>query len=872
MFCTKCGVQNKDGARFCEHCGASLLDEQPVNAAQSSPDTKENKENSKGYIAALAGIGVVVLILAVIIVFMLVKLSGKTSQNAESEDAEQTQVQKEQTDIQTAEGEDKSDSLGQIINCDSAQYNYTGLNTLDLSARNYSPNQKQEGMDWDSALFYTLEDVYTDSTQDNQIAGYQLLNYEFLNAQTGNIIRCVVYKNPENGQINKIVTIEQQNGSYVVSDYYYDNGKVNFVFTRNVDVYTPTYATIDKVGTRYYFNNDVMVRYRMIDVPKQIVQKTLKPADTWYPNTSYFTMGSEEMAEYDAVEYQVLNEAYNVYNAVLNQNSLFDIKGYVYSADKSPLANVSVAVITSADNSVLYSTRTAEDGSYHIYVLLDNTDCYLQIYLEGYLPVYIYNIKLDENLMGNSFSHIYLSGSEAEMTDTQLYLYNTIDLTGDAGTAPLQNAQVTVRSGLNTRSGESVATGSTGAEGVFTTSLNPGAYTAEYSLDGYMPTYENFYVTNDTCVVKGYTVSNITDNTEKVVLCWDSDIDLDLVLYTPERSVYGDMNYVSAKQPVDDYQDYLISDAVDSHCEVISISNELIGQYKIFVNDYTSFLNGIYDSNTLATSGARIYIYSKDGLIAVYYIDFNQSGIVWNVCEKGNGYHPCSIIFSNLQGYTLIDKTTITKDELLEMYCEFLAGNITADYEGNQITYDSLMWDVYGFNGQEVINEVPSQSFALTDYYMDNMPELQIYFYNEYWGCRIYTVKLVNSNLNIYENVNGSYKDSLIFYKDGTSCITSYMDMGERFDIFTDANNNPLAFYGYLSSEYSDDIKQEMQQEYQNAYNSGYKYVYITCDSEFDSYEEYNEKMDTYISEYCGEQVTFYEVNEASIREHMKWD
>lgn len=140
---------------------------------------------------------------------------------------------------------EKPDYLSQLVEYETAQYSYTGLNSLDFSVRNYTPNQKQEGMDWESTLFYSLEDVYADSTEDNQIAYYMVSIYEFLNAQSGNGIRCFVYKNADNGQINKIVTVEQQDEGYLVSDYYYDNGKVNFVFTRTVDVYTPTYATID---------------------------------------------------------------------------------------------------------------------------------------------------------------------------------------------------------------------------------------------------------------------------------------------------------------------------------------------------------------------------------------------------------------------------------------------------------------------------------------------------------------------------------------------------------------------------------------------------------------------------------------------------
>lgn len=693
MFCSKCGKEIQEGNVFCGNCGTLV-------------ETKgKGKTKAKIPVAVIVVTTILIVIGVVVAIWVMGRNDVSPAANTDSN---------ENLSASHPE-EEKPDYLSQLVEYETAQYSYTGLNSLDLSVRNYTPNQKQEGMDWDSTLFYSLEDVYADSTEDNQIAYYMVSIYEFLNAQSGNGIRCFVYKNADNGQINKIVTVEQQDEGYLVSDYYYDNGKVNFVFTRTVDVYTPTYATIDKVGNRYYFNNDVMVRYRTIEMPRQIVQQTLNPTITWYPNTSYFTMNSEEIAKYDAIEYQVLNEAYNVYNAVQNQQNIYEMKGYVYSKEGTPLTNVSIAIIDSADNTVLYSGETAEGGSYHIYVSLDNRNCYLQVYLEGYLPVYIYDVELNSGLLGNFASCIYLPEIESAQTEAKLYLYNSFELTGDENAAPLQNAQVVIRSGLNAKDGEIVVKGNTSETGVFETTLTPGAYTAEYTLDGYATTYENFYVTTNVCIVKGYTVTAISDNTEKIVLCWDSDIDLDLVLYTPEKSVYGDMNCVNIRQPLDKYNNLLVADAFGSRCEVLNISNQLDGQYIIFVNDYTNYQNGTYDANALAMSGARVYIYSSKGLIAVYYIDASQSGIVWNVCEKERGYYPCSIVSSDINKYSAIDKSNDKKMAALQAYEEFLVGerkaivvNEIKDYENERGIF--LLTNQYGKN--EIINNFRNVEMA----------------------------------------------------------------------------------------------------------------------------------------------------------------
>lgn len=855
---------------FCPKCGA------PIGKAEEVSKAKE-KPSSRFSVAVIASVAAAVAVIGIVIAVLLMGKDG-SSRQANNTGLTETAEEKDSNDSSEtgiSETTDEPDYIAQLVKYETAQYNYSGLNVLDLSLRDYTPGQKQEGMDWDSTLFYTLEDVYADSDEDNQISNYHMSICNFINAQSGNVIQCFVYRHPDSEQINKIVTVEDQDGHYLVSDYYYDNGKINFVFTRTVDVYTPTYATIEKTGCRYYFSDDVMVRYRVINVPRQIVQQTLNPSNTWYPNTSYFALSDEDRATYDAVEYQVLNEAYNIYNAVQNQKNIYEMEGYVYSPEGLPLADVSIAVIDSTSNSVLYSGNTTEDGFWHIYVSLDDTDCYLQVYLEGYLPVYIHNIYLNAGLLGNPASCIYLSGTEQVQADVKLYLYNSLELTGDANAASLQNAQVVIRSGINARDGESVASGSTGETGVFETTLMPGAYTAEYSLEGFASTYENFYVTEDACTVKGYTVYAITGDMEKVVLCWDSDIDLDLVMYTPEKSNYGDMDYISIRQPIDSYNNHLVADGSDSRCEVLSISNTLAGQYKIYVNDFTNYQNGVYDSVALAASGARVYIFTSNGLIAVYHIDSCKPGIVWNVCEKGTDYYPCSIVSSSPDNYMPIDKTLMTVDELLEIYREFLRGNVTADWQGEQITYDSLLWDVWGgeypeeFKMQcEKDSVEPYQNFSLTDYDKDNIPELQVFYNSPLIAARygvLYTIEWKNNGL-VISPFTDTYKESMGLYENG---VWLYKPLGgdiSESDTFIDCQENPIAYFECYLSEYATD--EIIQSTYEWAYNEGYQYVFI-CTWDFDDFYAY---ISLFQSEYCGKEISLYDVTEYNIQNNLKWD
>lgn len=876
MVCNKCGKNLKDDAFSCSECGAQ------VN------DVAGKKEKDKGliwkYLCIIFGV-ILVIGIAIILPISRANIEKDSSEvNATTDTSEVKEVVDEMESVPKY--------LSQLVSYEKAEYNYSGANILDLSLRNYQPNQKQEGMNWDSALLYTLEDISDSSYEDGQIAKYKTDIHNFINLQTGNAIQCFVYTHPDNGQINKIVTVEKQEGGYFVSDYYYDNGKVDFVFTRTAGVYTPTNATIDIVGNRYYFNNDVMVRYRTIEMPRQIVEKTLAPSVVWYPSTSYFEMNAEEQAEYDAVEYQILNEAYNVYNAVLNQVNIQDIRGYVYNTDGVPLADVSIAVIDSSEKSVLYSSKTLEDGSYHLYVSLDDRDCYLQIYLDGYIPVYIYDVKMDISLLSNIASNIYLPDTRKTQTATKIYLYDSIEVTADENAPSLQNAKVVIRNGLNARSGERVVEGNIGNDGVFETTLTPGAYTAEFSLDGFITTYENFYVKKDICIVKGYTVAAITDNSEKIVLCWDSDIDLDLVLYTPEKSVYGDMGYINIGHSMDDYNNFIVADATASRCEVLNISNLLEGQYNLFVNDFTNYQNGTYDANALAMSGARVYIYSSKGLIAAYYIDAGQSGVVWNVCEKGIDYYPCSIVSSDIDKYNLVDKHKDKEKEALQAYEEFLAGERKAivvneikdtNYErgefllNNQYGKDEIINNfrhVYGYYFDNTVSE----KISLIDHNNDGIPEM-IYYLDDigYYGWDAYYIRLNKANkLELYGVATGNFREYPSFYKNGMYSMTFvffWLYGSEYYSLnYESGQNDKLA--SFMVTEYDEDESADKDVMY-------YKRVYVPNLNDWDDesvMEDYEKAMneiiyplcDQFSKEYCGRYVDLYEIDESSIQNILK--
>ena len=117
---------------------------------------------------------------------------------------------------------------------------------------------------WDRKLFYRLEAVEGQSGG-GEINDYQIARKQFINADSGNVMEYEVYKQPQKGTINKVVAIEHMDANLEVTEYYYTNkGKVNFIFQYLTENYLPTYANPSIEGSRYYFDKDAMVNWRVV--------------------------------------------------------------------------------------------------------------------------------------------------------------------------------------------------------------------------------------------------------------------------------------------------------------------------------------------------------------------------------------------------------------------------------------------------------------------------------------------------------------------------------------------------------------------------------------------------------------------------------
>lgn len=209
---------------------------------------------------------------------------------------------------------------------------------------------------WDKSLFYKLEDIDQKSEKDGILNTYNVEAKTLLNKETGNKIDYMLYRNPNTNRVNKIVSMEYlDDGEIETVDYYFtDEGKVNFIFFHTVTEYTPSYATRNKPGERFYFADDAMVKWRITTVEKDDSIKELNYVATkaeWgdQKKCAWWSMLKDTspkiQKEFQEKAVRMLNAAYNTYYAVVDTESINLIDGSVTILLSPVLADGEVRIV-----------------------------------------------------------------------------------------------------------------------------------------------------------------------------------------------------------------------------------------------------------------------------------------------------------------------------------------------------------------------------------------------------------------------------------------------------------------------------------------------------------------------------------------------
>ncbi|MBO6133521.1 MAG: hypothetical protein J6P05_04215 [Lachnospiraceae bacterium] len=158
-----------------------------------------------------------------------------------------------------------------------------------------------EPLEWDSTLFYWLED-----TDPNDDYGGNLKNYEIIYGSKKDggedRIRYEIYKNRENGELNK-VTVRTSSGNKLGlrTDYYFDEDGINFIFERPDSEKPLSYATRFHEGLRLFFSKGRLAKVRRVEVPKVLLDNpgTAVEEEIWKKKADETYKAAKEIADKD---------------------------------------------------------------------------------------------------------------------------------------------------------------------------------------------------------------------------------------------------------------------------------------------------------------------------------------------------------------------------------------------------------------------------------------------------------------------------------------------------------------------------------------------------------------------------------------------
>ena len=705
MFCAKCGAELKEGAGFCAQCGAPVPQAETPAAvgavpgaqagtpAQGAPVQEIKKKGFKPPKWGLAA-GAAVLVLAAVLGIggaLLFRNTGERGNTKTSESGE------------NGDGSAASGSGEEAAPTDWREmtplYTIEDVPVIDIYARNYTPAQKAPGIAWDMTLFYWLEDIDQESTQDGYLAQCAITKMLMRRADTGALVEYEIYRDPSDGTVYKVVSIEDMGDHMELADYYYQQGGVpNFTFTRQDSVYTPTYATPAKTGSRYYFNNDVLARWRIVNVPNEIAEYVLALGGASYPQADYYTESAELQALYDETESRELNAARNTYDAVAAAgDGIGRVEGRVTDTAGNPAAGMTVDIVRMEDGELLYRTTTGEDGSFRVFVYLEEAECEIIVREdETFSANSVQGVLLSKSNGGSNLGNVLVHRLDGDEYPVHIDVYSAADVrTGEDGSLLrelLPGAEVTLRAGAGAKTGEALQTLEADAEGRIETTLPAGTYTAQIDAAGYATVYVTVEVAEQETTAEGYLLPAVPEGQTGIVLTWEGEADLDLTLFTPYQSTGGDMAHIGGSIASDGNGNSLVADNA-SGCEVMYVNTAAAGSYKLYVNDYTESSAGNYAADTMEGLNIHIYIYDSTGLIAELVFPAGQTGVVWEAADLNGGrVTPGQRVYVSLEGKSwwtqskeqmvLVKTTSYNSDGSQGNWVEYsydAAGNLTRE-------------------------------------------------------------------------------------------------------------------------------------------------------------------------------------------------
>lgn len=536
------------------------------------------------------------------------------------------------------------------------------LEEVNLYVDKYKPGNR---MSIDKTNFSV--DVF--SKINTEIPSYQLIQKQFINSETKNSMDCDIYIDWNTGDIKKIVTIEYLQGSLEITDYYYTDGSVYFIFKRNENYYRPVPAQQDFPGNRYYYYQDSLLKWRDIQkVSNAIFEKTdysynnkdlqwkkyeYKDLDGVDKEKSSYTKASQDSVlqkqmedEFLKREKDMLNAAYNIYNKAVQSPRVTSVIGYVLDSAGQPMSGVTVKVFSEQYKILVGEASTNSEGLYKVNVPIDDSTYSIYVSEEGYNSTTVYDV--DPSLGTSSLfqENVYMFSQNSMMYNIRLNLINALN-GGILNLNGVQGNRVVIRRGINNKKGaiEKEFQLNDSYNSIYNIQLYAGNYTAEVISPGRENSYFTISTLQDNMEVYSNIVPKITDNAVRIVLSWGqnpSDLDSHLFLPNDKHIAYYSKQADNGNLDVDDTSSY--------GPETITLENLEKGTYKYYVADYTNCSSSHYTSTDMSNSFAKVDVYTKNGLTSSFTVPRNRQGVIWQVFSISNGkIIPVQRYFNNIE-------------------------------------------------------------------------------------------------------------------------------------------------------------------------------------------------------------------------------
>ena len=543
---------------------------------------------------------------------------------------------------------------------------------IDIYEEQVKPAKRNYKAKWDKKIFYGLEKI-KGRKKSGKINTYEVVRKTFVNKKNKNRIEYEIYRNPKTGKINKIVSVEYRKKDLEITDYYYtDKGKVNFIYQRKDSIYTPTYASPDKTGSRYYFDKDTLIKWRWVNKPLDVKELVFKRDKKSIAKVQYLYKKSKkkDRKNYDKREIKMLNAAYNTYEAMLKEDEYGRITGNIVNIKGKALKDVKIAVYFGTE--LVGEITTDKKGKFETGITPNKEGYKLKITKEGFADTEIEDVEVtDTDSIALIDKIMLVKAGEGKkklkfnVFDAEATKYNN----KRAVKKYIDKVKIKVRKGTDSKASEVIAESKSDNKGNINLSLENGIYTIEFVKKGFVKSYQTI------AVEKKFTmniplVKKMKKNQLKIVLTWEGDKDIDSSLFTPYQGKGGDMAYIGADIKKDKHGNRLVLDGKQGNTtEVIILDNVKAGNYKYYVSDYTNSRKKKFSSKDMKNMKLKVVVYDENGVAAYYTLPYDVNGVIWEVFEIKNGkLIPLQKTYSNISGkkWWTNDKELIARKAALE--------------------------------------------------------------------------------------------------------------------------------------------------------------------------------------------------------------